>query len=149
MKALAHPDAGGDHELFLWIASLHEHVAGDDIEPARPRPHRTPECETERVSFEAALGFDALTTRALALSRTAGDPYGGVLALLTGCWEPAHPIIRCRRGASYRQLAYIAHLAGMTTAERSGWYRVAEGVPLADAHAGHIIERLKGGPYGR
>ena len=24
--ARTHPDAGGDHELFIWTSSVHEHV---------------------------------------------------------------------------------------------------------------------------
>lgn len=29
--------------------------------------------------------------------------------------------------------------------ERSKWYRLAESIPLADRHAGHIIKHLKRG----
>jgi hypothetical protein len=31
----------------------------------------------------------------------------------------------------------------MTKAERIGWYRVAEDLPLSNRHAGHILSKLK------
>jgi hypothetical protein len=48
-----------------------------------------------------------------------------------------------QRGASYKQLAYIAHLVDMTKPERQLWYGVAESIPLSDRHAAHIISKLK------
>jgi hypothetical protein len=45
--------------------------------------------------------------------------------------------------SSYKQLAYIGHLVGMSKTERSGWYRVAESVPLSQRHAGHILSHLQ------
>jgi hypothetical protein len=34
-------------------------------------------------------------------------------------------------------------MVGMSVTERSGWYRIAESIPLSDRHAGHILKRLK------
>jgi hypothetical protein len=31
----------------------------------------------------------------------------------------------------------------MSKEERVGWYRVAEGIPLSDRHAGHLLSKLK------
>ena len=49
----------------------------------------------------------------------------------------------CRIGASYKQLALAAHLAGLSKKERAAWYKVAEAVPLSQLHAGHLITRLQ------
>ena len=53
-----------------------------------------------------------------------------------------HPTTRHHRGASYKQLALIAHRVGLTKEERTEWYRIAEDVPLSDAHAAYLIETL-------
>jgi hypothetical protein len=47
------------------------------------------------------------------------------------------------QGATYKSLAAIAYRAGMSARERSGWYRVAEAIPLAQRHAGHILAKLQ------
>ncbi len=72
------------------------------------------------------------------------QPYGDVLSLLKDCRPLEHLAYEQDRGASYKRLAAIAHAWGMTKAERIGWYRVAEDLPLSDRHAGHILGRLKG-----
>lgn len=73
-----------------------------------------------------------------------GEPHRRILALLTNC--PTHDNgrqeLKQRRGASYRQLAFIAHLAGLTGEERQTWYEIARSVPLSEKHAGHLIDRL-------
>ena len=46
------------------------------------------------------------------------------------------------QGATYRQLGFIAHRAGMDAERRSQWYRVAEEIPLSGRHASHIAARL-------
>jgi hypothetical protein len=40
-------------------------------------------------------------------------------------------------------LALIAHLAGMSTAQRTRWYRIAESMPMSQRHAGHLISELQ------
>lgn len=52
-----------------------------------------------------------------------------------------HPTVAI--GATYKQLAYIGHLMGMGTEERSRWYEVAREIPLSHSHAGHIIEEIE------
>jgi hypothetical protein len=78
------------------------------------------------------------------MAEEVGGVYGALLEMLadceappstTGAWE--------QRGASYKKLAAIGHMVGMTKPERGRWYRVAESVPLSDRHAGHILGRLK------
>ncbi len=85
-----------------------------------------------------------LTVRALEISHEVGEPYAAVLGLLVDlpahCHGRAAP--RQSRGARYKQLARIAHTLGWSSEQRSRWYRVAESVPLSDAHASHIIARI-------
>jgi hypothetical protein len=45
------------------------------------------------------------------------------------------------RGATYKQLAYVGHRAGMDAQERAEWYAIAETLGLTQRHAGHIIAR--------
>ncbi len=151
---LAHPDAGGDGDLFVWVRNLQEHVAGDALGPPRPEyepPRRTNTQAGPRVPFEGAFdraaGFDDLTRRALALAENAPAIHGRLLLLLVDCYgvgETGGVVYRQQRqGATYKQLAAIGHRAGMDKAERARWYRIAEGIPLSQRHAGHILGRLQ------
>lgn len=151
--ARVHPDGGGGHEEFLFLMAVREALA----EPCGCRRnsmtgHRTEqptEERPERIPYDPSLGlpdtFTELTMRAFDVGFEEGDPYRSILALLTNC--PTHDHgrqeLKQRRGASYRQLAYIAHLSGLTGEERKAWYEIARSVPLSEKHAGHLIERLK------
>jgi hypothetical protein len=77
------------------------------------------------------------------LADQVSEPYGSVLRLLMNC----EPLVgfedKQGRGASYKMLAAVGHLVGMTKTERVRWYRIAEAVPLSDRHLGHILGRLK------
>jgi hypothetical protein len=153
---LCHPDSGaGDHDLFIWISHVRMYVMGDDVEEmpqeARrepPRHHASPSgaSQAERIPYDKSESCSELTARALALAETAGEPYAGVLRLLEDCVEaPPFETALYRQqqmGASYRQLARIAHESGMSYSERIAWYCVCEGVPLAMRHAAHILSRL-------
>ncbi len=150
LLAKAHPDAGGNHELFIWAGSFKDHVlrsasASQPSLPPRPEPRSEPRTvyEDGRVPFPADAIFGALTATAIERASAAGTLYGRLLLLLADSYTAAHPPHEEQRGASYKRLAYIAHLVGMSMAERIEWYRVAESIPLADRHAGHIIKRLK------
>jgi len=88
--------------------------------------------------------FAALTAKAVTMAEKVGGIHGFLLEMLedceappltTGAWE--------QRGASYKWLAAIGHRVGMTKAERSRWYRIAEAVPLSQRHAGHILSKLQ------
>ncbi len=103
-------------------------------------------CEVpDRIPFDADLDPLALSRRALTLVEELEHPYSAVLRLLANCAPATHgrPQLQERRGATYRTLAAIAHAANMSYSERLQWYRVAEGIPLSDRHAGHILGRLK------
>jgi hypothetical protein len=75
-----------------------------------------------------------------------GEPYAGVLRLLEDCVEasPYDTVLyrQQRSGATYKQLAAIAHRAGMSKQERIEFYRIGEFIPLTSRHAGHILARL-------
>ena len=87
--------------------------------------------------------FGVLTAIAIERASVVDTLYGRLLLLLGDCYTTTHLPHEEQRGASYKRLAYIAYLTSMTKAERVGWYRVAEDIPLSDRHAGHIIKRLK------
>jgi hypothetical protein len=135
-----HPDAGGDHDLFIWISSLKESVSNAQLSPPPPRepPPRPPAPQTEdrdSVEVDPALSFDEITESALAVNEY---PYDEVLSLLRTCAGRG----RRHKGATYKQLAAIAHRVGMSKSQRCRWYRVAEDVQLSRKHASHIMDSL-------
>jgi hypothetical protein len=144
LVALTHPDSGGDHELCIWTQNVREHVCNGVTAPwPQPKPEPRTAYEDGRVPFPADSIFEELTAAAVERAGAVGGLYGHLLLLLVDCYSQDHLVHEQQRRASYRRLAYIAHLVGMTKPERVGWYRVAEGVPLSDRHAAHIIQRLK------
>jgi hypothetical protein len=89
------------------------------------------------------MSFWEATKRAMQVGASRADGYGYLLSLLDDCYPLDHLWRKQERGASYKRLAAIGHLAGMDVTARSGWYRIAQSIPLADRHAGHILSRLK------
>ncbi len=146
----AHPDAGGAHELFIWTTAVRDVVCSSSLRGAASpeptvHPSRRREASTDnrpRVPFEPGCDFAALTGEVLRRAAVGGE-YGRILALLKDCWPVEDLAHEQNRGASYKRLAAIAHAWGMSKAERIGWYRVAEDLPLSDRHAGHILSKLK------
>jgi hypothetical protein len=156
---VVHPDSSpviGDGELFVWCRSLQEYVVGDHLEEppksARRDPPKHP-TSSERIDYteaqDRADSFDTLTRAAVMYAEEVGEPYASVLRLLSDCREATPQDVTLYRaqhvGASYKQVALIAHLVKMSTQERSRWYRIAESIPLAQRHAGHMISTLSGG----
>jgi hypothetical protein len=146
-----HPDHGGDQDLFIWTTALHEHVAGDHLEPvvdARSRRARYRDSSagsSERVPFDRDADHEVLTDRVVTMADAVAEPYGYLLRAVADCY-PAEdgPLYHQQlRGATYKQLAAIGYEVGMSKAERIHWYRIAETVPLSQRHAGHIISKLK------
>ncbi len=148
----SHPDAGGEGDLFIWTVAVKAAVCGGGLQvqakpepsyhPGRaPRPHRGPPHADDkpRIPYPVGTDFEEATRRALRVE----GPYAPVLARLTSCYPVPHLAYEEARGASYKRLAAIAHTYGMTSSERSGWYRCAESIPLSDRHASHILGRLK------
>lgn len=142
----AHPDAGGDHDLFIWTGAVRDLVCGGEpyVEPKPPprSPESRPADDKPRVPYPTGSDFEEITRTVLQMAQ-AEAPYGEVLSLLVDCRPLEHLAYEQDRGASYKRLAAIAHAWGMTKAERVGWYRVAEGLPLSDRHAGHLLSKLK------
>jgi hypothetical protein len=144
----SHPDAGGDHELFIWTVATRDAICGGELEAEIPKVERWAPSTLgtgERVPFDAEASLEILTDRAVAMAEAVAEPYGFLLRQVADC-EPAEdePLRdQQRRGASYKSLAAIGHRVGLTKAERIQWYRIAESVPLSQRHAGHILSRLK------
>jgi hypothetical protein len=164
LLAAVHPDRGGDHDLFVWTTALHELVAGDHLEDVRttserrepPPPYPPGGSHSERLDYAAAYkygSFEDLTRHAVAMAASVGEPYGSLLRLLGSCYPAGVDDVAGYRaqsqGASYKQLAFVAHLAGLSASERVRWYRICEELPMAQRHAGHLIKVLqaRGGGY--
>jgi hypothetical protein len=154
---LAHPDHHGTHDLFIWVQALQEHVAGDAVEEPPPYARRAPPRhheQTDRLdctgAFDHFVSHDSLTQHAVDMSSEMEAPYAWVLSLLEDCYPAAPTDTNLTRqesvGVSYKQLAYIAHLSGMDNKARSRFYRIAEGIPMSQRMAGHIIARLRADP---
>jgi len=160
LVALAHPDAGGDHELFIWTGTLRDVVCNsktatsrqfaEDTEPT-VHPSRQRQASTfstaDRVSFDQFADFEVLTDRAVTMAAAVAEPFGYLLRHVVDCYPvsseagPLYDQQLC--GASYKSLAAVGHSVAMTKAERVQWYRIAEAIPLSQRHAGHIFSRLK------
>lgn len=153
LVARAHPDSGGDHDLFIWSRATMEAICAGETDAeenpgpkTRTAPQNQPSAsEPERVPFDRNASFTDLTRRAVAVADEVNGPYGELLRLLADCHPSAIHEAQEQRGASYKQLAAIGHKCEMVKRERVGWYRLAESVPLSDRHAGHILSRLKKG----
>jgi hypothetical protein len=149
LLATVHPDRDhGDHELFVFLTALREHVevCGGELcvesKPSPSRPSYSPPDDKPRVPYPGpwpGADFEENTRRALKLE----GPYCSVLSLLVDCYPLEHLAYEQERGASYKRLAAIAHTWGMSKEKRTGWYRCAESIPLSDRHAGHILSKLK------
>jgi hypothetical protein len=160
--AQAHPDAGGDHELFIWTGALKDHVCipggfssganpGDKVgseaseekgSEARRGEWSGPE-DPDRIPYPPYTDFREATLSALRYANNHPDKYGRLLQYLEDCYSMSEKWREQELGASYRRLAAIGHMSGMDTAQRSRWYDIARSIPLADRHAGHILSRLK------
>jgi hypothetical protein len=147
----AHPDAGGDHELFIWTVATREAVCGGELGEEIPNASRSRSREPSTPSTGARVPFDedayleVLTDRAIKMAEAVAEPYGYLLRKLADCHPAEVGPLRDqqRRGVSYRSLAAIGHQVGMSKEERVHWYRIAEAVPLSQRHAGHILSKLQ------
>jgi hypothetical protein len=152
-----HPDAGGDHELFIWTVVVRDAICsgvfGGEVPRSerRERPSRRRETPTssaaDRVPFDQLADFGVLTDRALAMAEAEAvvESYGYLLRQVADCYPAEDGPLRDQqcRGATYKTLAAIGHQVGMSKAERVQWYRIAEAIPLSQRHAGHVLSRLK------
>jgi hypothetical protein len=156
LLAIAHPDRGGTHDLFVWCQGLYEYVAGDRPEPvvddrSRRERHADDNRNTERIPYEEAFGragnFGELTYQAVMFAQAADEPYASLLRMLSDCY--AAP--QCERslykqqhqGATYRSLAAIGHKVSMSKEQRSRWYAICRAIPMSQRHATHLLTRLQ------
>src|SRR5215212_11946471 len=87
----SHPDAGGDHELFIWIMAVRDAVCGGELEAEIPRvERRAPSTQGtgERVPFDEDASLEVLTDRAVAIAEAVAEPFGFLLRQVADC-EPA------------------------------------------------------------
>lgn len=152
-----HPDQGGDGELFVWTRELLEHIEGRTAggcaaclgpgsEPSYKNhgSHRDGRSAPDRVDFPNLADHARITARAVEMASEVGEPYARLLESLARCGpSPVGPREE-RTGATYKQLAYVAHLVGMSARERASWYEIAREIPLSQRHASYLIERLRG-----
>jgi hypothetical protein len=157
-RALAklHPDGGGSHDLFIGAVAVRDVVCDSNLrasaKPEAEDPSRRREASTsdvdqgqDRVPFDASWDFASLTDRAVTMASAVAEPYALLLRSCADCYPATEgPLFhQQRRGASYRQLAAVGHLVGMSGSERARWYSVARAVPLSQRHAGHILGKLQ------
>jgi hypothetical protein len=145
LLAKTHPDAGGDHELFIWAGSVRELVCSREAQGHSKNWERSTSTTTDRIPFDSYANFEVLTDRAVTMADAVAEPFAYLLRQVADCYPaedgPLHD--QQRRGASYKSLAAIGHRVGMTKAERVRLYRIAEVVPLSQRHAGHILSKLQ------
>lgn len=101
----------------------------------------------ERVEYPYQLAwaklFNHATQEALRLyEEHPNDRAMEALGYLEGCEYPGLTAA-VREGASYKSLAYVAHLLELSVTNRTNFYEVARCVPLSQAHVGYIIARLR------
>jgi hypothetical protein len=153
LLARLHPDAGGDGELFTFGQAVREQVTGDG-RCDRCLAHSYSEYGSstnaseakERIDFNPPTGdpFEHLRM-ILGVAKDVPNPFRDVLLLLIDCPTEDHgrAFASQATGASYRQLAYLAHLAGFSDEERQRWYSLAEDLSLSGRHVSHLISTLK------
>jgi len=147
----AHPDAGGNHEQFIWTVAARDAICygelGEEIPSAsRFRRRQTPTPSAgDRVPFDKDAYLEVLTDRAIRMAEAVAEPYGYLLRQLADCYPVSDGSLydQQRLGASYKSLAAIGHRVGMMKDERVQWYSIAEAVPLSQRHAGHILSKLQ------
>jgi len=149
----AHPDAGGDHDLFIWAVAVRDVVCSSSLNASvSPEPevhpsrrHEASTAAPDCVPFDRFADLEVLTDRAVTMAAAVAEPYGYLLRQVADCYPaedgPLYDQQRC--GATYRTLAAIGHTVGMSKEERIQWYRIAEAIPLSQRHAGHILSRIK------
>ena len=65
----------------------------------------------------------------------------GLLALMAGAEYKGER--QSKEGASYRSLAYVAHLYGLTDEERRLWYQAGKNVPFSQGHVAYLINNVQ------
>jgi hypothetical protein len=152
LLARTHPDAGGDHDLFVWVTALQECVAhgtpSEDRAVPRPRDEHREKSGADyadRVYLHPRYDFQDATFEALRRAGTLPSPFAELLLLLADI-EPAVDEIGIKqqnRGATYKSLAALGHRVGLAAAGRQRLYEIAQEIPLSQRHVGHMFARTK------
>lgn len=173
LLACAHPDQGGDHELFLWAQAVREEIESPtpvaaglgasfgfgmytSSRPTSPAPRRKPRPKDrsapenrsqERVAFDTDLTFDEITARAIELADgLSAESYGRIMRLLEGYSHPAgNPDLESEAatGAAYWRLADIGHAFDLDGYGRGGLYKIARDAPLSGCHARYLLAEVQ------
>lgn len=146
-----HPDNGGDAEVFIFLTAVMERVSALKATREAPREETVGDARrsgreaasTDRIPYPPGSDFREITRTALRYACTHPGTFAGLLRRLADCETLVGMERQQSRGASYRQLAYVGHLVGMSKPERVVWYRLAEDLVLTDRHCSHIISRLQ------
>jgi hypothetical protein len=120
LVARAHPDSGGDNNLFIWAMATREAVCGGDLGAEIPR-REAATSGADRIPFEEFANFEALTDRA-ATRAASGPPRPRAISSLVP-FGPAASLIH--------ELLRVMHPRGwLLTASASGGRGV--GPPFLD-----------------
>jgi hypothetical protein len=94
----AHPDAGGDHDLFIWTVATRDAICGGELGAEIPRrehqdhPPRRREAstsDTDRIPFDQFAVFEVLTDRAVTMADAVAEPFGYLLRQVADCYPTA------------------------------------------------------------
>jgi hypothetical protein len=132
VAALVHPDAGGDHEAFLFVTAVRETLEAlpsrcscNPLAGQHNRRHAGQSAyireapytadATARVPFSAPVNHGALLDLAVREGKRRTDEIGALLTMLasykqntSGRHQPAE-----QRGSTFKQLKYLSILAGV------------------------------------
>ena len=112
-----------------------------------PRPKRKSKLESgdsERIPFNPTINADdvALDIYNEIKGEKIAEHFKRIVKTLNSFRADKSHEKSLQKGASYKQLAMIAHLVDMPYQHRILWYKLAEKWNLSSAHAGHIIKSL-------
>jgi hypothetical protein len=92
--------------------------------------------------YESA--FDSSVEAGLKLAKVCEEQgeqkVADLLYMLEGALYPGNS--QAMEGATFKSLAYVAHLYGLTHEERQKWYIVGQELPLSQAHVSYITRNI-------
>jgi hypothetical protein len=158
-----HPDAGGDHEAFLFVTAVRETLEAlpsrcscNPLAGQHNRRHAGQSAyireapytadATARVPFSAPVNHGALLDLAVREGKRRTDEIGALLTMLasykqntSGRHQPAE-----QRGSTFKQLKYLIKVSIYIGWRRcKGVYVCAEELMLSQASVAYLIDTLK------
>jgi hypothetical protein len=101
-----------------------------------------PRLEDLHRFYESA--FDSSVEAGLRLARICEEQgeekVADLLHMLEGAVYPDNS--QAMEGATFKALAYVAHLYGLSHEERQKWYIVGQELPLSQAHVSYITKNV-------